>query len=189
MSVATGDTTAKRLWGSGDEVTSWKDIARVINEVNRKNAFEDPTWENLPVKLMYIITELDEIWGAVFREEGTVPEEFADTTIRLLSILHALWGDDWHLREVRGDWSAHRYYGMVLEQKLWPVIRHLSGAAEAWRYGEKLQQDVKAHIELALRELRALAHLFGIALFSAVVVKTQANAGRGKWHGKATGAA
>jgi len=75
---------------------SIKELAKSIRETNEKNGFDCPSWDNLPNKVMFAVTELDEGMDAISGEgKDPLHEELADTAVRILDILYAVWGDEW----------------------------------------------------------------------------------------------
>lgn len=165
-------------------------LARELRKVNVGNGFDPPTWETVPAKLMFTVTELDEGMEAI-EGSGADPlgEELADAAIRILDILTTLWNDEW----------ADRTQGLRRENPpsviaafqpgevaLWRPLRMVCKAVEAWRYDRR--DDVRAGLELAVRELFVLAWKLGLDLAPEIAWKVQKNRGRGALHGKARSA-
>lgn len=165
-------------------------LARELRKVNVSNGFDAVTWESVPAKLMFTVTELDEGMEAI---DGTgadpLSEELADAAIRILDILTTLWDDDWSdrtnglRRENPPSVVAAFQPGEVA---LWRVLRMICKAVEAWRYDRR--DDVRIALELAIRELFVLAWKLGVDLAPEIAWKTQKNRGRGPLHGKAQSA-
>lgn len=157
----------------------WFAMAKRLNEVNEANGFERPSFENLPIKVMLCVTELDE--GVQFTKgEGdeAVEIELADTAIRLLHILETLWPGEWTIRsnlQKPNPW-------MCFESMVWPVVGALCSAVEAWRHDKPL--DVKAYLEDALSLVVMIAATLGCGLTNEIKWKTEKNATRGHLHGK-----
>lgn len=156
-------------------------LARRIREVNDANDFDKPTWETLPTKLMFVITEFDEAVAAVM---GTGPdplqEELADAAIRLIDVLESVWPDDWANRVVKKP--ASRPCLERIEVLVWTPIQFICLATEVWRYERK--GDVRTALEIALRETFTLADRLSINLIQEIQDKVKRNAARGRLHGK-----
>lgn len=167
--------------------TWWHEQARRIREVNEANGFDAPTWENLPVKVMLVVTELDEGLQAV--EPGgddNLLEELADAAIRLVDILEAVNYGSWAARSSVYELESCKF--KPLETLLVPTLRWLCRAVEDWR--KEKRTDAQICLEYALLEVRRVAlGLFGEdALEELILIKTEKNAARGKLHGKARSA-
>lgn len=163
------------------------ELAAWIRGVNETNGFDAPTWDTLPLKLMLVVTELNEARDAV-RGTGPDPlaEELADTAVRLLDILHAVWAEDWTTRGFT-DAEQEALVGNPLfrpvEELLWKPLGYVCMAAESWRYNNR--DDTRIAIELALRETFALGCAAGYVMFEQVCRKVRRNMQRGHLHGKA----
>ena len=163
------------------------ELAKHINEVNRTNEWDDPTWESIPDRVMFAVTELSEAHDAVMGTgDNNLGEELADTAIRILSILNAVWGDDWIDRTGSISKIAPDNVFEPIEVALWPILSVLSGAVESWRYDRG--GDTRTYLELAFKQVFILATLLRISLSNEMLAKIDKNARRGKWHGKATSA-
>ena len=161
------------------------ELAAWIGEVNNANGFERPTWDKLPTKLMLVATELNEARDAV-RGTGPdpLPEELADTIVRLLDILGALWPGEWSTSRVTE--TPYVVQGNPLfrsiEELLWAPLNHVCVAAEKWRYNDR--DDTRIAIELALRDTWALGEALSFDMHEQVQRKVEHNAQRGLLHGK-----
>jgi hypothetical protein len=162
-----------------------KELARAIHHTNSRNGFDLPLWENLPAKVMFAVTELNEGMDAI-RGDGEDPltEELADTAIRILDLLHSIWKDDWADRTV-DVWKIQPEGGFWEpgEVALWRPLRLLSQAVEAWRYERR--NDVRSALELAVKELFIFGLKLGVDLHAVIEWKAEKNATRGLRHGKA----
>jgi hypothetical protein len=159
-----------------------KQVAKQCDEIAIANGFERPSWDNLVIKLAFAITELDEARdGAHGTGEDPLAEELADTAIRLLSVLVAIWGDDW------GDRVTHRHVSLNsafahIEVLLWPIVGHICKAMEARRHDNRSR--VCQWIELAILETWRLADTLHIDLDTEVLAKCEKNKSRPHLHGK-----
>ncbi len=163
-------------------MTPLQETAKDVDDIAKANGFDPPTWENIPIKLMLVVTELDEARDAV-HGVGNDPlaEELADVAIRLLSILHSVWEDKWQDRVTGRSPRACNGFQTV-ETLLWPILDHVCKAVEAWRHDKK--RDTMQRVELALLETFRLADLLYIRLHEEILLKTDKNAERPHLHGK-----
>lgn len=176
----------KRNEGMSTRQYSWNKAADRVVEVNDANGFDRPTMENLPIKLMLVVTELEEAARSVEPgpDDDPLNEELADVAVRLLHILQSMWPNDWHLR-VSDDY----YYPprtspfKQIEVLLWPILIQCCKAAESWR--KKYEIDVQIYIEYALAETLKLSRRLGYDLLEEAYAKVEKNAKRGHLHGKA----
>lgn len=161
------------------------ELAKDIRETNEHNCFDRPTWNTIPAKIMFAVTELNEGMDAILGVgEDPLTEELADTAIRILDILYSVWGTDWADRTL--DAFEIKPEGGLFEPgevALWKTLRLLCRGVEAWRYERR--SDVRIALELALRELFAFGIRLGVDLIVTMRWKNDRNAGRGVRHGKA----
>lgn len=182
---------------------NWHKLAKYVDDINTLNGFDKPTWDNLPVKVMMVITELDELETAytgahsvVWQRDpeiytgrevdvdvakiGNMDEEIADVSIRLLSLLHSVWGDSWP-RPTRSwqNWGNGMGDGPKL---LWPIVHLLSEGVEFWRYDNR--KKTKLCLSKALSKAWSLADSWGFDLKKLVQKKADINKERGHLHGK-----
>lgn len=160
------------------------ELAKSIRETNQKNGFDCPSWDNLPNKVMFAVTELDEGMDAITGDgDDPLSEELADTAVRILDVLYAVWGNDWADRTA-GILNIHPegvfQPGEVI---LWKPLRLLCKAVECWRHENKA--DTRIALEMALREVFAIGALIGHDLHVDIEWKNAKNATRGRLHGKA----
>jgi|GEM_PF-3860237 len=163
------------------------DIAQRIRVINKANGFDAPSWQNLPTKMMMVVTELNEARTAICGlEQDPLAEELADTAIRLLDILGTIWPGDWAERWPTRDRSTEGLASnpcfQQIEVLLWKPLEYISMAVEAWRY-EK-QNDTRVSIELALSETFSLAFRLGFNMRFEIERKLKRNSQRGHLHGK-----
>jgi NTP pyrophosphatase (non-canonical NTP hydrolase) len=165
----------------------WKEAADRVVEVNDANGFDRPTMENLPIKLMLVVTELEEARQATTGETtDPLNEELADVAVRLLHILQSMWPNDWHLRVQ--DWHYRNTiprtnpFGQI-EVLLWPILAQCCDAVESWR--KKYEPDMQINVEYALAETLKLSRRLGYDLLEEIKTKVEKNAKRGHLHGKA----
>ena len=155
------------------------------NKIATEHGFSTPTWENLPVKLMFVITEIDELQVAMSCS-NVQPEtlaELADIAIRTLAVLGALWPDGWADSRItgRGQPTVDSLYERP-EVLLWPMVHQARKAIGYWRNDN--QRDVMICLELLLLELWRLADRMRINLYAAIESKMSINEGRPYLHGK-----
>lgn len=164
-------------------MTSLIEIATECNKIAEANGFDRPTWENFVNKIAFAITELDEGRdGALGFAEDPLSEELADTAIRLLSVLDAVWAFEWHDRVTNRTRKQINRFASI-ETLLWPTLGYLCKAIEAHRYDDRVKAE--SCVGLAVLEVWRLADAFEIDLMSEVLNKCEKNRGRGHLHGKA----
>jgi hypothetical protein len=110
--------------------------------------FVRPTFDTLPEKLMFVVTELDEAHREM--TAGRSPEEMVDVVLRLLGCLEGVWPGAWNVRRHHPIATAYDRPAELL----WPVIGWLTLAAQHWRDDKKT--DVQIALEFALRDAWAL---------------------------------
>ena len=157
-----------------------KKTAGLCHDIATANGFDPCTWDNLPIKAMLVITELHEAMDAADGVGDPLSEELADIAIRLLGMLHGIWGDDWHVRPLVTPVGNNLERIEVIMR---PTGRAVSRAVEAWRCNN--QVDARGWLEVALRNTRHVAIRVGVNLGDAIYLKCVKNRGRGKLHGKA----
>lgn len=153
------------------------ELAKSVVEINKANGFDPSTWENFPVKIACILTEIDEArdeyGGYGFKAE------LADIAIRLLDTLHGVWPHGWCARQHGGPWP---YECNSIGKNLWLIIEPISKAVEAWRKGERT--DALIHTERALLACRRIAECYDVDLPHEIAAKLKYNKTRGFLHGK-----
>lgn len=153
---------------------------RSLAETARRNAerkgFDVRTWENLPGSLLFVVGELDEIT----RSTTGYASELADTAIRTLTIMQTVF-PDWRLRQRVGEepWSPH--LATLLECDLWPVVRWVSIAGQAWRHQDR--DKVCRCLENVIAECFRLAGVFRVDLVVEIERKLAVNEARPHLHG------
>jgi NTP pyrophosphatase (non-canonical NTP hydrolase) len=162
----------------------WCRLADRVVEVNDANGFDRPTMDNLPTKLMLVVTELEEAAQSVEPGPGDDPlnEELADIAIRLLHILQSMWPNDWHLRVQDNAYPPRTNPFEQIEVLLWPILTQCCKATESWR--KKYEPDTKIYIEYALAETLKLSRRLSYDLLKEIKAKVEKNAKRGHLHGK-----
>lgn len=164
----------------------WRELAKQIDQVNRDNGWDLPTYDNLPVKVAMAFTEVVE--AQTEATTGDLPafaEELADIAIRVLHILEAVWSEKWALRVFFVP-GSRPVVVQDIERNLWPVLKQLSLALEYWRYDG--ETDVRICLEQAIREIQKLAWIYDVDLVSEIARKSLKNSKRGHLHGKAKSA-
>jgi hypothetical protein len=130
---------------------------------------------------MLVVTELHEGRdGADGTGEDPLPEELADTAIRLLDILGAIWGHEWSYRESASTQPTNLF--QAIETLLWKPLGYLCMAAESWRFNNRI--DTRIALEIALREVMWLGEAIGSNMLEEIAAKVNRNAKRGHLHGK-----
>lgn len=157
-------------------------LARQINEVNAANGYDSIAYVAIPTKLMFVVSELEEARSAAhaLEPDDPVETELADTAIRLLSILDAVF-PDWLDRTELAPSAAPSNVYLPAEVLLWPVISLCVRALEHWRREQR--HDVQVSLELALRSVWSISTRLGFDMYRQVVEKVEHNAGRGHLHG------
>lgn len=173
-------------------MTSLRTIASRIRETADEKGWQKPDWEtNFVQKLAFALTELDE---GVQWVHGTgadpLGEELADTAIRLLDVVHAIWPERWSPGRIEDRRSVpkpvHVGAFQPIEVLVWPTVRHICRAIECWRKNDPFfgAKDAMIHCELGIMEIFRLADRVGIDLLSEIEKKTAFNATRPHLHGK-----
>ena len=158
-----------------------KALAQANLDTVLANGFDPPTWENLPIKVMLVITEISEaIESAHSMGDDPMSEELADIWIRISGILAALWGSEWAVRYGKGQMI---YVFAPIEVLLWPIARHCCNAVECWRHEKR--DDTRMELEFAIKQLAVLAYSLDIDLTTEIEMKMRKNSKRAKFHGKA----
>lgn len=169
-------------------------LAEQCSAIATDNGFDKTTWATLPLKLVFALGELDEAVCFVYGSEtDPLSEELADTTIRLLAVMHDLWGDAWTNRipaHNTASWQRIVTAATAPHLKFRPIEvilrlaeRRIYQAVEAWRHEH--QDDVRGHLEYALYELWHISVTLHIDLAGAVSAKCTRNRSRPHLHGKA----
>lgn len=145
--------------------------------------FDAPTWENIPSKLAFVFSEIDEAECVKWR--GELAEELADIALRTLAILRAIWGDSWSFRvqpQISAEASADlAFMNGNAATLLWPFIRRTNLALTAWRGGRK--DDVRINLEFLLRDVWYFARSFGFKFEDDLRQKHARNKLRPQLHG------
>lgn len=155
-------------------------IARECSEIAERAGFQRVTWENAPIKILMVYTELDELEEAETHEERA--EELADVAIRLLGILRDIRGDEWASRVNPRTVRKGTRRPALIETQVQPIRHKLRRAVEAWRRDN--QKDAMQWCELALLEAFRTAWRMEIDLHAAILAKMGINRGRPRLHGK-----
>jgi hypothetical protein len=137
-------------------------LAKQTSDIAAANGFDAPTFDNLPTKVAFAMTELCEAADA--KDDRTAfTEELVDAVMRILGILYPVWGDDWTASRVEQRRRPPPGVFCVafdpVEVLLFAPFRHLCRAVEDWRHN--LRGDVKIDLELALLGAVAPGGLFG----------------------------
>lgn len=169
----------------------WTTLARSVREVNAANGWEPPTWASLPVKIMLVITELDEARDAMLEanagEENNLGEELADVAIRLLDMLEAVWPGAWSCRSTVALGTVAVFNTPA--ESLWPVVSWCCDAVEWWR--DDKTHDARMCLEYALvstvRLYDSVRGAIGgpVSLTTLIEAKIDKNRARTKLHGRA----
>lgn len=163
----------------------WHEKAKECNAIAAANGFDLPTWDNLPIKLMLVVTELHEAADGARGsfDNFNLPEELADIAIRLLSILHSLFSSKWEAEYDYSDEQQREYKFDSLEHNLFHISRSLAEAVENWRSNDV--EMTKFWLEVSLQQVRTLARAYDYNLILSIDIKCEKNKTRQKLHGKA----
>lgn len=160
-------------------IAEWQKLATRIQEVNDTNGWDRPTFADLPIKLMLIMTEINEMSQEVTACDNKAAQvELADVAIRTLHTLESLWPGKWVLR--RGFRIPHAH--KRIEELLWCMITPLCQATEAWRDNNEI--DAMIALEYVLSNCRRLSEVLGFDLYATAERKVELNATRGYLHGR-----
>lgn len=173
-------------------MTSLYETAARIREVADSKGWQKPDWEtNFIHKLAFTVTELNEaVEGVHGTQADPLDVELADTVIRLLDVVHALWPEKWSPGRIEGRIRpvARIPTGLFqpIEVGVWPILKHLSHAIESWRVNDPTfgKKDAMVSCELAILETFRLADRLGLDLDAAIERKVAYNATRQMLHGK-----
>lgn len=161
------------------------ETARSCAKIAREHGFDECTWENFPVKLMLVVSEIKEAVEAMEGMQGhtnfEVGEELADVAIRTLQIVEILWP----------GWSAERITKRTVQQRtafsipqlmVWPMMKYAVEALESWRNEQR--GDAQQCLELLLLELWRVSDRMHIDLEGFVQLKMDKNEKRPHLNGK-----
>ena len=156
------------------------ELAKYVDDINTLNGFDKPTWENLPVKVMMVVTEVDELENSLnYHPKSEAAKELADVAIRLMSLLHSVWGDKWELRQRNFGSFAFQHVPAVV---LWPLLKLLCSSVELWRNDDR--RGTEYSLGKALSEVFGLAKYWKFDLEKEIKLKADFNKERGYLHGK-----
>ena len=149
-------------------------IAEII-AVRDEKGWDRTAWDNFPVRMMAIMSEVVEIELSESIEEFEL--ELADVAIYVLSILH----DFGHDSSGRTIAYGSRQWGMSLADATFPLRNKVREAYERWRRNE--QKDALICLELLMLELLYVAHSFGVDIDQAIEDKLNVLRSRDVRHG------
>lgn len=164
-----------------DYTSPWHALAARAADGATAKGFDLPTWDNVPAKLAFVVTEIVEATEAETPE--ALIEELADIAIRLLGMIHVLTDGDWCERMSTVRQPSGVVVFQPLQLHLWPILVRIRDALERWRKGDK--RDCLICIELAILETERCAARLQIGLLSPIVRKLEKNEAREWRHGKA----
>lgn len=153
------------------------DLAALAVQIASRLGFTPVEWKTLPTKVMWVVTELDELVEAV-TQPGDVPSELADIALRTMGILHVLF-PDWSV--VIEDKPRRQNYKPEIEVVVWPSVRCAARATQAWRKGKR--DLVKVHLQSLVVEVFDLSSRLGFDLIEAMERKLETNSRRPHLHG------
>lgn len=146
-------------------------LAPAIFDARARLGFRPVTWETLPVRLMCVIGELDELEEDL--EAGNrdgVNLELADVAMYLLTITLDLWPARWGRRHLRTSPPRDARTPYAAPETLTkPVRRQTVNAFEAWR--KSRSKNAGIFTELALLEVMRLAETLDVHLPAAIGAK------------------
>lgn len=187
---------------------NWHAAARGCYDTQTEKQWQHATWENLPGKLMLLVSELDEFvrqanenpWatdvytlstpkGSWELQHNAAALELTDALIRNLADIYSLCGPDFAERmTVELQAINPRSWPPPCPEKLvWPIVGRAVRALEYWRKGD--DKDVRICLELiALEIVRAWKIFAPIVqagdLESYLEAKMEKNMSRPVKHGK-----
>lgn len=166
-----------------------QETAADVSRIALGKGWDKPDWDvNFVAKLAFAITELSEAVDFVHGIDGEPLEvELADTAIRLLATLYGIWPDTWSPSRIED--RTRRVTSLrfaPVEVLVWPVVRNLSCAIEAWRKNDPLfgEMDARIYVEKAVLEVFLIADSLGVDLMHIILTKSAKNALRPPLHGK-----
>lgn len=162
------------------------DWAKKVAEVSASKGFVLATWETLPMKLMLMVTEVQEAIDAAPGRREDFAMELADIAIRMLESLDSIWRGQWSAGRVTRRQRIDDTSGLVWRsppETFAPVLRMLVLACEAWRKDNR--PDAMNALEIALVYVFRVADATNINLMEAIAEKTARNELRPHLHGKA----
>lgn len=149
------------------------------------HGFDTCTWENLPTKLMFVVSEIEEACEAMESMDGhtnyEVGEELADIGIRTMVMIETLW-PDWSTGRIEQRKLQNKTAFMSPQRMLWPMLRYAVGALSSWRIEER--KDAQQSLELLLLELWRVGDRMRIDLDGFVQLKMDKNEKRPMLNGK-----
>ncbi len=170
-------------------------LAKDLAASAAKRGFQSTTWENLPGKLMFMVSEMFEALDEALVVEfamcsvGQNPdrvasygEELADTAIRILASLGDLYPDMWSTSRITNRTVVGPPLFRSAYKTLFPIGKSLCVALEHWRDDER--QDVMIALELALLNTYRAADWHGIDLDKEIALKQARNVLRPPRHGR-----
>lgn len=165
-------------------MTDLHETAALCMKIADDHGFDVCTWENLPTKLMFVVSEIDETFEAMacFDGDVTVGEEMADIAIRTMVILETLW-TGWSIGRItmrQGPRTRNTFE--VAEVLLWPMLTYTRKALHHWRNEER--SDTQQCLELLLLELWRLSDRLRIDLDGCIQLKMDKNEQRPMRNGK-----
>lgn len=115
-----------------------RELAREAVKVAAATGFVQATWQTLPIKVLWVVTEINEVHDVHYEPEKC-RQEIADVALRTMGILHTVF-PGWRLREV--------HLSMVVRatrwaDRLWPMIDDAARAGQAWRKGNEKSVELR----------------------------------------------
>jgi hypothetical protein len=133
-----------------------REIAKQALADSIERGFDRPTWDNLPTKVMFAVTELQEAcedWSNDARPHS----ELADCVLRISAVLESLWPDNWSVRR-KSPPSLLNPPAVLVH----PALARLCGACQRWRNDDdQARIDVRIELEYALADVAALINAMG----------------------------
>lgn len=162
-------------------MSPYEAMATKAVEYRDAKGYAATTWDNLPIRLACILSEIEELTEAL--EDGNmsaVRMESADVAMYAFSCLRDLYDGQWTMRD--------RYHGgprihAAPSELTKPLRREARGAFEAWRKGQ--HKDVMIRLELLLCALMDLRFrvLKLVSLGCDISTKINMSASRPMLHG------
>lgn len=128
-------------------------------DVAERNGFDRPTWQNVPAKLAFALTEIREADGAASSDLGDPlawTTEILDYVLRVGAVLVVVF-PGWAVRATRDGVSAAAARRSALWRPAWTSLRPIAHATcdaiQQWRGGEERRAaHVATHLECGIRD-------------------------------------
>jgi len=171
-------------------MTDLREIAQRSGRTAIDRGFEPPSWTNYPVKMMGVVTEIEEAIAALEAESLTdAGEELADIVLRATDMLETVWGADWSASRIEDREPMTRLLMCEPRMAFAPHMKMVWKSIQYWRQTLDPRDpargvDTRIALELIVLETFRLADRLGVDLMLVMSAKLDYNAQRPKLHGK-----